>query len=148
MEPKQSNKFPKELDAIFEKNENDFFMVFLKKKLRNIYKKLNDIQELRKKNELTEAQEEKVKTKTSVEEKIKEWRGILDMYLQAKEEESKFCSPSQIAAFKKVSVLLLLAQNKGSACESFLNNLVSLTHDNNVKEKANEIGEEIVKNFH
>ena len=50
MESKQTNKFPKELDAIFESNENDFFMIFIKKKLRNVYKKLSEIAELKKKN--------------------------------------------------------------------------------------------------
>lgn len=147
MESKITNKFPKDLETLFEKNENDFFMVFLKKKLRNVYKKMSEIQDLLKKNELTEAQEGKVKSKASVEAKIKEWRGILDMYLQAKEEESTLCSPSQIAAFKKTSILLLLAKNKGSACEAFLDNISSQSEGETIKDKANTMGDELAKLF-
>lgn len=147
MESKTTNKFPKDLEALFEKNETDFFMVFLKKKLRNVYKKLSEIQELRKKNELTEAQEEKVKSKASVEEKIKEWRSIIDMYLQAKDEEAKLCSPSQIAAFKKISILLLLAKNKGSACETFLDNISQLSGEEDIKSKADAMGDDLAKLF-
>lgn len=116
MESKITN-LPKDLESVFEKHENDAFITALKKRLRNMYKKLNEIIELKRKTELNESQLEKVKAKDSVEEKIAECRSYLDLYVQSKEEDLKTLSTAQCQSIKKVSALFVLAQN-----EKFLGN--------------------------